>query len=204
MNNSVEKWKDIEGYEGIYMVSDRGNIKSLDRFIYKKDGKCCLIRGVVIQLFKTKRGYMQLILHNAGSQKRFFVHRLVAMAFIENPENKEEVNHKNGIKHDNSVHNLEWATRIENHRHASVTGLLSTELRISNAKQTIKKAISAAVLVNKKIDENVKQDIRENYQRRFKRGEKNKWKSNLDELAAKHNIDRLTVSQIANHFGFYK
>lgn len=104
-----EVWKDVPGYEGIYQVSSIGNIKSLERRVntwnsYK------IIKPMVLKTFLTKNGYRNVILR----KKNFSVHRLVAMAFIPNPENKPQVNHKNENKQDNRVENLEWVTAKEN------------------------------------------------------------------------------------------
>lgn len=105
----MEEWKDIEGYEGIYQVSDTGKVR------VKRTG---LIRSLVLG----KTGYYKVSL-KAGHSKTIDVHRLVATAFIPNPEGKKEVNHINGIKTDNRAENLEWVTRNENTAHAIKTGL---------------------------------------------------------------------------------
>lgn len=103
----MEIWKDIIGYEGYYQVSSYGNVKSLR---YRKTRTERLLKQ-----WKDKRGYCKVELFN----KAFSVHRLVACAFIPNPENKYSVNHKNEIKHDNNVENLEWMTNAENHNYGN-------------------------------------------------------------------------------------
>ena len=79
--------------------------------------------GRLMLLRPHKRGYKLIRVVKNGKPANFQVHRAVALAFIPNPENKEQINHKNGIKSDNRVENLEWCTNFENHRHARLKGL---------------------------------------------------------------------------------
>lgn len=106
---SKEEWRWIKGYEGLYMVSNMGRI-----FGTPKKTHC----GHELNQKKSKAGYMSVSLCKNSVKKTCAVHRIVANAFIPNPGNKPEVNHKNGVRSDNSVANLEWATRSENERHA--------------------------------------------------------------------------------------
>ena len=104
-----EIFKDIEGYEDLYQVSNLGNVKS---YYWNKQGKILTPRI-------HSAGYERVTL----SKKDYFIHRLVAKAFIDNPNNKREVNHINGNKADNRLENLEWTTPSENQFHAYRTGL---------------------------------------------------------------------------------
>ena len=110
----IEEWRDIDGYDGLYKVSNLGNVYSL------KTNK-------VLKTPVGKRGYPNLNLLKDGKQKLFVVHRLVAKAFIPNPENKQQVNHIDGDKTNNRVDNLEWATSRENMLHARRTGLHTSD-----------------------------------------------------------------------------
>jgi len=111
-----EIWEDIAGYEGIYKVSSLGRIKSIS--IWAPRGKYGKI-GIMKQHISAK-GYCCISLRNTNFQ----VHRIVASAFIKNPENKPQVNHKNTIKTDNYKNNLEWNTGLENIHHAILNNLL--------------------------------------------------------------------------------
>lgn len=113
-----EIWKDIEGYEGIYQVSNHGRVKSLDRKIYTRSGYRNIKGRILILEFNSADYNMVLLYNKNNKRKHHFVHRLVAQAFIPNPKNKEQVNHKNKIKTDNHINNLEWATQSENMKHA--------------------------------------------------------------------------------------
>ena len=117
-----EKWKDIEGYEGIYQVSNTGKVKSLKRSVKHYTGST---RTVNERLLKHTivNGYCHVDLSKYGKRERFLVHRLVASAFLKNPNRKPQVNHIDGNKINNNVNNLEWSTANENVLHGYRTGL---------------------------------------------------------------------------------
>jgi hypothetical protein len=106
-----EKWTDIEGYEGLYQYSSLFRFKS---FIRKER---------ILNPYCSKNSYPQLSLYKNGEIKKILVHVFFATIFIPNPENKPQVNHKNGNKRDYRLENLEWVTVSENHLHAYKTGL---------------------------------------------------------------------------------
>ena len=118
-----ENWKPIEGYEGLYEVSDFGRVKSVDHETPVNDvlGRAYTkrIKGRMRKTSKCPSGYLQVTLTRPeGTREVALVHRLVASAFVVNPEALPEVNHKDGNKTNNSATNLEWCTRIENVHHA--------------------------------------------------------------------------------------
>lgn len=117
----MEIWKDIKGYEGLYQISNFGSVKSLSRVICNNGG----IYTINEKILKPSNngGYLQVVLQKDSKIKTIKVHRLVAEAFILNPEGKPQVNHINGIKGDNTVDNLEWSSIKENVQHAWLNGL---------------------------------------------------------------------------------
>lgn len=108
-----EIWKDIEGYEGQYQVSTLGRVRSVERQVRKWNG-FKTIRESFLKQKLGKNGYVQVTLCKDGRMKTYLVHRLVAKAFIPNPQNNPQIDHINTIKTDNRVENLRWVTRKEN------------------------------------------------------------------------------------------
>lgn len=108
MNDEI--WKDIEGYEGLYQISNLGRVRSLDRIINFKNGRSRLFKGKIFNLSKDTNGYLYAPLCKNGKYKNKSVHRLVAQAFLPNPNNLPYVNHKDENKTNNCIENLEWCT----------------------------------------------------------------------------------------------
>ena len=117
-----EEWKDIEGYEGFYQVSNLGNIKSVNRVI-KRSTSSMKIKSKHMSQYIGNSGYPMINLCINGKCKRHLVHRIVATAFLPNPLNKAYVNHIDGDKQNSNLENLEWSTPTENSIHAHEHGL---------------------------------------------------------------------------------
>lgn len=123
----MEIWKEIEGYNGLYLISSHGRVMSL--FANKQK---------IIKQGKTKKGYMIVGITHKAKFKNYKVHRLVAKAFIPNPQNKPEVNHKDLNKANNNVDNIEWVTGHENFLHAVANGVcLPKKLKYKKTKDII-------------------------------------------------------------------
>ena len=159
----LEIWKDIQGYEGYYQISNLSKIKSLRN-------------NRLLNIFKGSLGYMQITLSKEGKYKVHLVHRLLAIAFIPNFENKPQINHIDGVRFNNSLSNLEWCSCSENALHAHRIGL--------------HKRPNGMNAPNRKLDIKDVELIRENY--------KNK-KFNQRELSEIFNVCNGHISDIINY-----
>jgi hypothetical protein len=126
-----EEWRDIEGYEGCYQVSNIGRVKSLSRAVRNGKGTTRKIPERIRKPQDHSHGYLFVALHESEEYFNFYIHRLVALHFIANPKGLPEVNHKNLDRTDNRVENLEWVTHAENKAHASINNPWTPEGRSS-------------------------------------------------------------------------
>jgi hypothetical protein len=120
----ITELKEVIGYEGQYKIHIDGYVLSADQFVIRGTlGKKVLLKGRRLKLQTSTQGYYYVHLFKDGKSKNIMIHRLIAIHFIPNPENHSIINHKNGIKTDNSVENLEWCDQKHNLNHAFKTGL---------------------------------------------------------------------------------
>ena len=170
-----EIWKDIKGYEKIYQISNLGRVKRLS-YWHKVGLKNVSITYRTERILKQScdsNGYKQVCLTKNSKKKSHSIHKIMAIVFIPNSENKKQVNHINGIKTDNNIENLEWCTYHENLKHAMKNGLRATGERHG-----------ATNLLNKDVIK-----IRELFEAK---------KYSIKELAKKYNIAYSTMHQIIN------
>jgi len=125
LNELKEIWKEIEGFEGRYQVSNLGRVMSL----VTNHGKQ---RQKLKPQYERRYMFVNLSVKNRGHTKD--VHRMVANAFVPNPDNKPMVNHIDGVKLNNNASNLEWVTCSENHKHAYASGLRTSEGTVTGKK----------------------------------------------------------------------
>lgn len=118
----MEQWKSIQGYENYYEVSNLGRVRSVDRLVPHARHGFTKQSGKVLTPAETD-GYLKVALSMNRSLRSFRVHRLVAIAFVDNPDSLQEVNHKDGDKLNNQSSNLEWCTHSQNVKHAFDNGL---------------------------------------------------------------------------------
>lgn len=118
-----EIWKDVKGYEGIYKVSNLGMVKRLSTEVFCRAWKKRRVKEKVLKPCINTHGYYALNLSHKNKKAPQRLHRIIASAFVPNPENKKEVNHKDGNKLNNALDNLEWVTHRENGIHAYENGL---------------------------------------------------------------------------------
>ena len=123
-----EVWKDVKDYEGLYQVSDRGDVFS----VVRKDSRGNKIGGRMLKPNYDRYGYLQVGLCKNNKVKTKKIHRLVTEAFIPNPENHPEVNHLDEVKDNNELYNLEWCSRKHNTNHGTRNERLSKKVRAVN------------------------------------------------------------------------
>jgi len=136
-----EEWRDIEGYEGIYQVSNHGRVKSETRWRANGTNGYIQKESILDQRFKHNR-YGKVTLYKSGTKVDALVHRLVAAAFIPNPEKKPQINHKDNVSSNNNVNNLEWVTISENAKHAYLIGASTPPMLGKRHTEETKKKIS--------------------------------------------------------------
>lgn len=128
-----EIWKDVVGWEGLYKVSNQGRVKSLERITIQKNGRVYHKKERILKPAggDSTGGYLYVYLYQDGrGGENCAVHRLVAIAFIPNPDNKPEVNHKDGVRYNDWAYNLEWATSSENQMDVVRNGRKSQAKRV--------------------------------------------------------------------------
>lgn len=146
-----EEWRPVVGYEGLYEVSSHGKIRSLDRWIshlHCKSGKT-FRTGKIIKPKSMDNGYFRAEFWRNQRRERPHVHRVVALHFVANPDNKPWINHKDGNKRNNYFENLEWVTPAENALHAVALGLSKIGENAAGSKLTNEDAIAVRVLYDK-------------------------------------------------------
>lgn len=173
----MNTWKPVPGYEGIYEVSSTGSIRSVSRELTDCNGFKRHKQGKNICQSVSNKGYNLVCLCNGQQtkEKQVLVHRIVAEAFIPNPENKPQVNHKDGNKLNNDVSNLEWCTASENVQHA-----VDTRLRIAQRGDQRPSALLSNDQVNK-----IRRDLRNGT-------------TTLNQIAQELNVSASVIRRAAN------
>ncbi len=140
-----EQWKDINGFEGKYQISNFGRVKSLDRKVLQFNGiydSYRLYKGKILKKFTSNRGYEKVILYDKKGKKTVNVHRIVAEAFIPNPKNLPQVNHIDENKRNNCISNLEWCDSKYNINYGSRNQKTSKALKNVAKSEEHKKKLS--------------------------------------------------------------
>lgn len=153
-----EIWKDIVGYEGIYQVSNFGNVKSLTREVIGKANKYRIVKSKILKTFLSADGYCTLQLYKNGIPKTITVHRLVAITFIEKNHLLNEVNHKDFNRTNNRVENLEWCTHKENVLYSNKYNPKPKIKRDDNGRTKIKEADIENIIKDKRMYKDIAKD----------------------------------------------
>lgn len=143
----IEIWKDIEGYEGIYQISSHGRVRSLDRENYAGNNSFRKIKGKILKLQDNGKGYLIKILWNKSKYEARYIHRLVAEAFIENPNGYSQINHIDEDKYNNYLNNLEWCTHAYNQEYSKTykkAGIKNSKIVINEKGEEFPSARDAA------------------------------------------------------------
>ena len=177
-----EIWKDIKDFEGMYQVSSLGRVRSLDRF----DSNGRLHKGDIKTTRDNGNGYKVVQLYKDGKQKTVSVHRLVATAFIDNPDNKPEVHHIDSDRANNKLENLQWVTRKENNSFPErIESMKKNPNWLKNNKKALAKATEKSTVVN-------------SHRTRFTLGDVSLEFSSLSEGARQLGLDQSTCTKVAN------
>jgi len=150
----MEVWKAIEGYEGYYEISNLGRVKSLKRQVKTAVGYRTVTERILI--YQLSYGYPRVVLRRENTDKSFVIHRLIALAFIPNPNSFPIINHINGVRNDYRIENLEWCTYSHNTKHAFETGLHDINPIIKMGKENAIKMRIKVRQLKKKTKESIK------------------------------------------------
>jgi len=173
----MEEWRDIENYEGLYQISNLGQLKSAaKKWIAGNHNSNRMKNETLLIQHNDKYGYLSVRLYKNGESKIEKIHRLVAKSFIPNLENKPCINHINGIKSDNSIKNLEWCTYSENTIHSFKNNL---QVSLKGQKHPMHKLTEIQI-----------KEIRKKYIPK---------KYNTYILAKEYNMHQSTISDIVNY-----
>lgn len=177
-----EIWKDIKDFEGMYQVSNLGRVRSVDRF----DSMGRLHKSNIKAMRDNGNGYKTVQMYKDNKPKIGYVHRLVATAFIENPDNKPEVHHIDSDRSNNKLENLQWVTSKENNNFPEhIKSMNKNPNWLKNSKSAMAKAREKAMVVN-------------SYRTKFIRGGISLEFSSLAEGARQLGLDRGCCTRVAN------
>ncbi len=119
------EWKPVNDFEGLYEINNYGEVRSLDRLVFHRGNQTYhFLEGRTLKSRVNNRGYQAVVLSKEGKCYTKFIHRLMADAFLPNPLSKKYINHRDGVKTNNALENLEWVSHSENMKHAYALGLI--------------------------------------------------------------------------------